>query len=495
MVEAGSGDDGALLRLYSTAIRRNRLLGDDQLAEALVVHEKVRRLGVRIDLLEVAVAHDLLSDKVVRSLRRLAAARGLSVEDSPRLLQGVTPEADHALGALAAQNLLIPPQALGEALDLQRALRDLGVERRIGELLVERGHLRAEILGDLLVLQAWLRDPRQAATPDAGLVITPEDVRFGKVAIDLGVTEQAAVQEALHLQRTVLERTGLQLPVGEVLYGLGRIAGPDIERVLEEQRRRLEAGAAPALVRLSEEDNDRLGQVLRENRLATPEALDHAAQVQRALRDLGLRRRLGEVLILLGHLSAEDVRAALAVQQARRARRTGVAGGARRAPRAAGSGHGRRVAAVLLGLGALLVVFGVLAWSLLGPPTRGPRSDGEVVATGPEPGDELGGAGTGADALLAVAQEAEAARRLLRVQDLMWDEDVAIEALIGALEQIAERYPGTESGQRAGRLGANYREGLALRAGPPARVHRPAEEGGPEADDAGPGTRGEVGPG
>ncbi|HLY11439.1 MAG TPA: hypothetical protein VKW04_19200 [Planctomycetota bacterium] len=80
------------------------------------------------------------------------------IEEQERRLQEPLPHSPAAVGTVAFGRLVVErghtlPEHVNEALRAQQDLADRGLRRRLGELLVEAGHLKAEIVPSVLKIQ------------------------------------------------------------------------------------------------------------------------------------------------------------------------------------------------------------------------------------------------------------------------------------------------------------------------------------------------------
>jgi hypothetical protein len=131
----------------------------------------------------------------------------------------MNPAAALRLGDLLVSAGLIDRPTLDEALRRQSAYGT-----RLGEVLVAMGRLEPEELPALLGLQAELRDG--AAEPQVS-----ERLRLGRLLVEAGALDAAALEQALGRSR----RTGRR--IGETLIEAGVISGSVLQRFLERQRR------------------------------------------------------------------------------------------------------------------------------------------------------------------------------------------------------------------------------------------------------------------
>ncbi|MBI4577620.1 MAG: hypothetical protein HY722_15265 [Planctomycetes bacterium] len=110
---------------------------------------------------------------------------------------------------------------LAECLAEQRARRLRGERPLLGEILREKGYATGD------EVQSILQAQRRLSTQD-------RDLRFGTIAVDLGLLGPRQVEEALAYQ----EGGEVHRRLGEILVGKGWLTEAQVQAVLAEQERR-----------------------------------------------------------------------------------------------------------------------------------------------------------------------------------------------------------------------------------------------------------------
>jgi len=134
-----------------------------------------------------------------------------------------------------------------------------------------------------------------------------DDFRFGAIAVWGGLVARDQLEEALAEQRALRERGEDPPRIGEMLVEKGMLTPEELRLVLRVQ-----------LQRMPSEGHLLFGQIAAAKRLAPAGAVDRALDAQSreilAGRDV---RRLGEVLVAAGDMRPADVEAVLAYQASR----------------------------------------------------------------------------------------------------------------------------------------------------------------------------------
>ena len=127
---------------------------------------------------------------------------------------------------------------------------------------------------------------------------------IGQIALEMKLLKPEDLQACLTLQAAKADRRSL----GKYLVSAGYLDPPQLERVLEEQRRCLEAKAA-----FSEDSQEfaLFGKILAREGRVSADPVHDALAAQSDMRERGIGKRLGELLFEAGHVSADDVRNAL----------------------------------------------------------------------------------------------------------------------------------------------------------------------------------------
>ncbi|HXZ92619.1 MAG TPA: hypothetical protein VEG36_07045 [Burkholderiales bacterium] len=174
------------------------------------------------------------------------------------------------LGELLARAGLVPAARIDEALE-----RQLGTNRRIGELLVEMNLLHRTELAAVISIQEDLRDGRFEA-------VQMVSVRLGSVLLNAAAVSDAQLERALAAQA---QNGGL---LGDILVRQGAITPAQRNGALK-----LQAGLAGRVQ----------GRFLIGRMLADADVISEAALERAILRQQASGKRLGELLVEAGQLS------------------------------------------------------------------------------------------------------------------------------------------------------------------------------------------------
>jgi hypothetical protein len=123
---------------------------------------------------------------------------------------------------------------------------------------------------------------------------------IGQIALDLKLLDRRQLQQCIDLQAGQVQPK----PIGVLLVETGLLSSEQLNLVVDEQRRRLaeELPYTPA-----QRGAVAFGRLIVERKYAKQEAVNEALRAQQDLADRGVRKRLGELLVEAGHLSADVV--------------------------------------------------------------------------------------------------------------------------------------------------------------------------------------------
>jgi|GEM_PF-2317584 len=137
---------------------------------------------------------------------------------------------------------------------------------------------------------------------------SPKEILLGRLAIQRGVLSQQELDLALQAQA---DRGG-STPLGEMLIDLGLISRAQLESLVAEQRKNLEAPSPTSPEKTV--GQDLLGRRAVEAGLLTEDQLKECMQLHGLSQRAGHPKRLGEILVELGHLTFDQVWGLLADQ-------------------------------------------------------------------------------------------------------------------------------------------------------------------------------------
>ncbi|MBI4575959.1 MAG: protein kinase [Planctomycetes bacterium] len=186
-----------------------------------------------------------------------------------------------------------------ECMEEQRQALAIGYQEPLGELLIRRGHLDVGQVARILKAQAITEKIQ-------------EDLLYGKIALKNGFVTKDQLAECLEEQRGRRYAVGL----GTLLQDRGYLDREAHEAVKAAQARVIErAGAQPPTRKLAQGAppttrqlrRTLFGEVALRERLVSPAQLEDALEVQRRMREMGIQKRLGEVLVEKRILAADQV--------------------------------------------------------------------------------------------------------------------------------------------------------------------------------------------
>jgi len=122
----------------------------------------------------------------------------------------------------------------------------------------------------------------------------------GQIALELGFVTKEQLQECIELQAGQPQAK----PIGTLLVETGMLSAERLAAVMDEQKRRLGESLpyAPTTAGAIA-----FGRLVIDRGLVKPEHVNEALRAQQDLADRGVRKRLGELLVESGHLSADAV--------------------------------------------------------------------------------------------------------------------------------------------------------------------------------------------
>jgi len=304
--------------LLGEILLRNRLATREQLAEALELQQITAGLGAKMRLGEILLQKGIIDTCTLDALLKVQERR-LSGDRHPLALRrrGLTPKEDLAIGRLAVDNGLITEERLQFALRIQSAVRNVGFERRIGEILVREGILKDQDVEALLQIQrtrAREEDAEQMRLRHAvsQAPLTHADLLFGNVAVEHAFITETQLGEALEVQRMAREM-GIELAIGEVLFEQRVLTEENLEQIAHIQNVKKEDffGISMTRVIFKRIDEHSLGGILRDRGVLDPWQIDECARIQAELGRLGINRPLGQVFLDRGYVSPEILYACL----------------------------------------------------------------------------------------------------------------------------------------------------------------------------------------
>ncbi len=180
---------------------------------------------------------------------------------------------------------------------LQRDLAALGILRRLGELLVDAGHV------DRAVVEEYLRPRLDAVDLPA--------FAFARIAAHNGFVTESQAADGLELAEAIQEDLGVRLPIGQIFFELRLLSRVEVEAILEAQVRVGRLGSADARLRsigLSEPEEDVVLRRLRAQGVLAEVELERAVELSSRLAEYGLELGPLDVLWATDRLPEGSIR-------------------------------------------------------------------------------------------------------------------------------------------------------------------------------------------
>ncbi len=305
--------------VFAQLLSVHHLATDKDIREGLAACDRIADLGVVVNLAEILVARGVIDVARANEIARIQLKKTqIGLLRTQLATLRLTREEDKRIGNMAAHNGLVSQEQLDDALRIQEELRKEKIEKPLGVIMSDKAYLAPEVVQSLLELQAQLKS---GPHPDVPMILAHEDLTFCAVAVEQGRITHDRAQQAIATQRRIFEKLRMRQPMTEVVYGLRMMTLDSIQAVSEVVTDRRKGVRPPpvSVLELSPEQDTRLGSILVERGQVTPQQVGTCVDVQKRLRGLGIDRRLGEVMIMLGFATREDLLAGMAAQRQRRA--------------------------------------------------------------------------------------------------------------------------------------------------------------------------------
>ncbi len=237
----------------------NGLLEAEQLEECLVIQRDLADRGFPVKIGKILIEKYYM-DRVTLTalLKGQARQRGVEKVDTSVDIIKFTPDEHDLLVDRVREKRLVQAEQLDECIDIQMALDEHGIDKQLGEICIEKGILSRDIVADVLARQAE--------------------------------TKRQLIQEVVP-----------EGPAGEDDSGVyGAVGGGKIDGEHLKMSRQL-----------------RFGRLAVEKGLATKEALAECLEIQTRLKEVGVVKRIGEILAQKGCIKSSDIRRILQIQERR----------------------------------------------------------------------------------------------------------------------------------------------------------------------------------
>ncbi len=304
--------------LFARVAAHNELAGDGQLQAALDFQKKLSETGARVTLGEILLHQGVMDTRTLDSILALQRSKMPNARHPLALRRkGLTPERDRNLAQAAVDQGRVPAGKLEEAREIQGRLRELGFDRRLGEILWWWDLIDEAAIEQLL--HAEKRRARMEGDETRRLrgrvqagPVSDMELLFGRLAIKNGFLTPETLNEALDLHRQCRE-LGVRLKVPEVLVSRKVMTEENVAQIAElmsvEKEQLLTSSMGRVMLRKL--DDESMLHLLVEREFLRPDQAEEARAIQAKLKSLGLERRAGEVLLDRQFVSNEILYAAL----------------------------------------------------------------------------------------------------------------------------------------------------------------------------------------
>lgn len=309
-------------------VLRNGLAPVERVEGGLAVQDRVRRMGLSLELGEILVRQSDLETRMRDALLQIQEHIEPPQRPIGPLPTPPPPGKPAPFGQVAMNNAVLRPAELQTAVTAQRVLLDHGVRRPLGDILVAEGVMTPEERDAVLQVQSRriARTPQPASArwrEPQGVPPHARDLFLGVIAVACGFVDEAERQAAVAWQRSLRSRNTAP-PLGEALRVRGSLTHEQVSALLDVQDQRQEAfyrECPPPANAWWPPPQDALGSLLRQRGLVEDGELRACLSLQRSLARMRLRLRLGELLRRRSGLAASDLNAVLDEQFLRRENR------------------------------------------------------------------------------------------------------------------------------------------------------------------------------
>lgn len=310
--------------LFGIVALDNAFLGQEALDECLAIQqdlgselddpEQVPKIGEILlteERMEAAQVESVL--KVQQRLKvgafSLTPSKMLLLKKKKKAALKVRSPEDALFCKLAVRRQLLTPDQVGEILRMQ--MEDPR-PRTVGEIAHEFGYmdqLDVAAVQESVTRKEGVKERRKRHQTTAGIDLLQEDRQFSEVARKNGFVTQEQIRKAEKLYK-VFRYLGYPRNVGEILFDLGHLSTDQIQAVTDIQR--LKGAVLPPYrlqeILLSEKEDELLADLIKTGDGVTQDQVTDCLKIQRELRKYGVRRKIGEVMLVKGYLFREDLK-------------------------------------------------------------------------------------------------------------------------------------------------------------------------------------------
>lgn len=309
----------------------NGLVTQDQVDECLAIQRVMAKKGFDMPLGQIMVEKYYLEEKALRAILKAQESAGDERDRTRRWVSSrirtLTAEENQLLIEHVSQLRIVDLEELDHCIEIQQALAELGITKRLGEIIIERGWIDRNAVRDILVARrgnlgaeprglSMAEEAAERIEPARGStrIVERERFLFGQIAIERKLVDLAQVEEMLACQRRFKE-LGVIKRLGELLVERGWLSLPDVRRVLDLQRMRFGRinwlDLSGETFEPSEHDRWFRDWLLRSG-LVEPEQVQECLYILEVFHEMGFATKtLANVVVDRGYLEAKTVRDAL----------------------------------------------------------------------------------------------------------------------------------------------------------------------------------------
>ncbi|MBI3272602.1 MAG: hypothetical protein HYZ53_26670 [Planctomycetes bacterium] len=304
--------------LFGQIALANKLLPKARIDECLRIQAKMKSLGISKRLGEIFLEKGLLPPKTIQAIVEVQRKR--LEQPVPELEPHSLSDKEHeVLLKIVTDRKLVSGEHLSECLDLQAKLDKLGVPRRLGELLLDKGYIEPSVVEEMHELEERvLRDAQRKRK--AGR-IDKVDAAFGNQMQSRGWIPPDRLDELRGIQRQLAEMD-IYMSLDDLALAKGwlNLEQTTMFRASALAQPGSELGEALGGPRARAAEGVFLGELLVAEGLLSGGQVNACLDAQQKMEELGIRLPLGEIAVAKGMLPESEVPRLLVLQRKRRLR-------------------------------------------------------------------------------------------------------------------------------------------------------------------------------
>jgi tetratricopeptide (TPR) repeat protein len=313
--------------LFAQVAVSNVILTAEQVEECRGIQELISDMGVKRELWKIALDKGYINDRAVSALleivhRRLAG----SVPVAPREETLPSDVPTEGLTKMIRLKGLVSNDQIKEAEEIQSTLDDMGIARRISEILIDKHYVSREQVDDLIRRNPKLDEFSEKSKARISSRLAQEDQVLARFVTERGMVAPDKLAECSRVQAQ-LKGMGLSMSLLDIMSDRRLVSRQQIEPLLRAEVRK-ERGASgqhptsilpmPKPKAASSKDASFVGDILVERNIATEEEIEEAEEIAARARRLGMNVYVGDVMLSRGQIGEGDLRDALDLQRKRR---------------------------------------------------------------------------------------------------------------------------------------------------------------------------------